>query len=386
MKKTIIIWITGIITLSLQASGSFAQSFDQERMKRDIEVAESALATLIKQQMNNQHTLFGLDVKGAYQPGYGVTFRLPGDHPIPFVVRLARDEMRRATVVSDGNGYQYSFHTNGSNEEAPTSDHSVKLKERKEISVADSTMNAYDDLMIKAAQDFILDYGAFLSQLAADEKIVVTNQSDRPQFFASGRRTRISVEGTRRDIIALQQGKISRDQALKKLTIINTEALESREPDMEMLSSIFSRLYRPDLSKTYFLQGNVYYERLKDFGTIFYMQMVSSSETGPQRHTMPTVGLENLGQEERDKKVTELYPVFERELKENILEYGRTVKSLEDDESVIFEISLTKCRGCGIPATLELGIKSSVLKAFAAGKLDKEEAMAKFTVKRGPNQ
>ena len=387
MKKTIIIWITGIITLSLQASGSFAQSFDEERMKRDIEVAESALATLIKQQMNNQHTLFGLDVKGAYQPGYGVTFRLPGDHPIPFVVRLARDEMRRATVVSDGNGYRYSFHTNGSDEEAPAGDRSVKLKEKKEISVADSILNSYNDLMIKAAQNFILDYGDLLSQLKDDEKIVVTNQSDRPQFyFASGKRTRISVEGTRKDIAALRQGKISRDQALKKLTIINTESLEVREPDMEMLSSIFSRLYRPDLSRTYFLQGNVYYERLKDFGTIFYMQMVSSSETGPDSHTMPTVGLENIDQEARDKKVAELYPVFERELKENILEYGRTVKSLQDDESVIFNISLTKCRGCGIPATLELGIKSSVLKAFAAGKLAKEEAMAKFTVKRGPNQ
>jgi hypothetical protein len=385
MKKSIEFWITGILALSLQSQGVFAQSFDEERMRRDIEVAENVLSTLIKQQMSNQNTLFGLDVKGTYQPGYGVTFRLPPDRFMPVVFRIT-DNLRRGTVVSEGNGYRYSFHTNGSEDERTNEDETVKLKDKAEIS-ADSIRKAYHDHMIKAAQNFILDYSdLLLSQLPAHEKIIVTNQSDGPQLFASGTRRRISVEGTRQDITALRQGKISRDQALRKLTIVNTESLEEREPDMEMLSSIFSRLYRPDLSKTYFLQGNVYYERLKDFGTIFYMQMLSSSETGPGRHTMPTLGLQNLDQEGRDKKVTELYPAFEQDVKENILEYGRTVKSLQDNESLIFNISLTKCRGCGIPATLELGIKGSVLKAFSAGKIDKAEAIAKFAVKRGPNQ
>ena len=374
------------MALSLQSHGTFAQSFDEERMTRDIEVAENVLATLIKQELGNQRTFFGLDIKGAYQPGHGVTFRLPSDHSMPFIVNITGDEVRGATVVSDGNGYRYTFNTNGSDDEKNKDDGSVKLRDKTEIS-ADSIRDVYHERMISAAQSFILDYGDLLSQLAPHEKIVVTNQNNIPQFyFKSGKRRRISVEGTRQDITALRQGKINRDQAAKRLTIVNTESLDAREPDMEMLSSIFSRLYRPDLSKTYFLQGNVYYERLKDFGTIFYMQMVSSSETGPGRHSMPTVGLQNLDQPARDQKVTELYPAFEQDVKENILEYGRTVKSLSDSESLIFNISLTKCRACGIPSTLEVGIKSSVLKAFAAGKLDKEAAMAKFSIKRGANQ
>lgn len=383
MKNIIKLGITAIIALSLPSHKSLAQ-VDDERMNRDIEVAESALATLIKQQMTDQRTIFGLDIKGSYQPGYGVTFRLPPDHNMPFIVTIAGDEMRRATVVSEGAGYRYSFNTNGSGEQE-SGDRSIKLKDKAELS-ADSILNAYNEHMIKAATNFILDYGDFLSQLKPDEKVVVTNQSDRPRFFHPGKRSRISVEGTLKDITALRQGKISRDQALKRLTIVNTESLDAREPDMEMLSSIFSRLYRPDLSKTYFVQGNVYYERLKDFGTIFYMQMVSSTETGPDRHTIPTLGLHNLDQEARDQKVTELYPAFERDVKENILEYGRTVKSLDDKESLIFNISLTKCQGCGIPSSLEVGITGSDLKAFATGKIDKSAAMTRFTTKRGANQ
>ena len=355
-------------------------------MNRDIEVAENVLATLIKHEMSDQRTLFGLDIKGTYQPGYGVTFRLPPDQSIPFVISIAGDNVGGATVISDGNSYRYSYRVNGAEGEAPKADDAFQLKERSQIS-ADSARMAFNGRMIKAAQDFILDYGDMLSQLAPHEKIVVTNQMDRPNFiWNAGKRTRIVVEGTHQDVTALRQGKISREQALKKLTIVNTETLDVREPDMEMLSSIFTRLYRPDLSKTYFVEGNVYYERLKDFGTIFYMQMISSIERSLNRFTLPTVGLEDLDQEARDRKVAELYPAFEQDVKENILEYGRTVKSLADDENLIFNISLTKCVGCGIPRSLEVAIPGSVLKDFGAGKIDKAAAMDKFTVKRGTNQ
>ncbi|HEY9488091.1 MAG TPA: hypothetical protein VIQ51_07165, partial [Chryseosolibacter sp.] len=69
--------ITAIIALCIQLQLSFAQSINEERMKRDIEVAENVLATLIKQEFEQQRTFFGLDVNGSYQPGYGITFRIP---------------------------------------------------------------------------------------------------------------------------------------------------------------------------------------------------------------------------------------------------------------------------------------------------------------------
>jgi hypothetical protein len=81
-----------------------------------------------------------------------------------------------------------------------------------------------------------------------------------------------------------------------------------------------------------------------------------------------------------------LYPVFELELKDNILEYGRTVKSLDDDEELVFRVNMTKCTGCDIPSSLELSIKASVLKEFNAGKIDRKAATAKFAAKKGQNQ
>lgn len=382
--------ITAIIALSIQSQTSLAQKIDDERMRRDIEVAENVLATLIKQEFEQQRTFFGLDVKGSYQPGYGVTFRVPSDNSMPFVISIGRDNVQGATVISEGNNYQYSFRTNGSNEGESAEGSAIKLKdkseEKKQASV-DSVRAGYNERIISAARNFIVDYGDFISQLAPNERIIVTNQHDRPHFyFNSGKRTRLSVEGTRADVTSFKQGKLTRDQAIKKLVIVNTESIEAKEPDMEMLSSIFSRLYRPDLSKTYFIEGNVYYERLKDFGTIFYMQMVSSVEKSMNRYAIPTLGLDGLDQAARDKKVAELYPAFEKDIKENILEYGRTLKSLKDDESLIFNITLTRCKGCGIPSTLELTLKGSVLKEFGTGRMEKNTALERILIKKGANQ
>src|SRR3954469_21250554 len=79
--KTIMMKIGGM--LMLLSSVAFAQKIDEARMERDIEVAENVLSTLLRQQFDKQHMFFPLDVKGTYQPGYGVTFRLPADFTTP---------------------------------------------------------------------------------------------------------------------------------------------------------------------------------------------------------------------------------------------------------------------------------------------------------------
>src|ERR1043165_6234963 len=73
MKKMLIVWVMLVSTLA------FAQNkVDDERMQRDIEVAENILGTLIKQQMGKRN-FFPYEVEGSYLPGYGVTFRLPNN-------------------------------------------------------------------------------------------------------------------------------------------------------------------------------------------------------------------------------------------------------------------------------------------------------------------
>jgi hypothetical protein len=388
--------LVSVLAVMLGVQISFAQKIDEERMERDIAVAENVLGTLIKQQFSNQRTFFPLEIKGNYQPGYGVTFTLPADYttPIALLPPGAND------VVIWGNQpgfFNYENSNDGNNDRVKiTSEQTMRLKdrtyERKQLDM-DSVRDVYNQRVIEASKTFMVDYGDMIAQLQPGEKIVVSNQGNQPRmwvgrYFDAPQRTHLSIEAVKSDLTQLRQGKITRDQALAKIKVVNTETVNEVEPDLELFSSIIGRLYSQDLSKTFFIGDQIYFERLKDFGAIYYMQVYSGIERGEfsNRYVMPTLKLDDVDQETKDKKVKEMYPKFEKELKENMLEYGRTIKSLKDDESLVIQVTVTRCKGCNIPSTLELSVKGSVLKDFNAGKVDQNAAMSRINVKKGANQ
>lgn len=407
MKRIIQSLVIGLLAVTMDLQPVFAQKLDQERMERDIAVAENVLGTLIKQQFNSQRSFFPLEINGSYQAGYGVTFSLPADYttPIAFtfpnggndVVIWGNEPPEPPGVKTNNHNFNYENRKDRDDNAPMIADGKSltlrdKTREKNRLDM-DSVRNTYNLKVIEAAKTFIVDYADMIAQLTPQEKIIVSNQGNQPrvwvgQYFNAPKRTHLSVEALKSDLTQLRQGKITRDQALAKIKVVNTETVEELEPDLELLSSIFSRLYSQDLSKTYFTGDNIYFEHLKDFGVIYYMQVYSGIERGDysKRYIMPTLGLEDVDQDTKDKKVKELYPKFEQELKDNILDYGRTVKSLQDNEVLVFQVTLTKCAGCGIPSTLELSVKGSVLKDFNAGKVERSVAMNKISIKKGENQ
>jgi len=372
---------------------------DTERMNRDLEVAENILGTLIKQKLEKRN-FFPVEVSSDYRAGYGVTFRLPLEINGPMVWGINSPDIR-----IDGGFSQYFEFPTGEpvvvdrifEENGKVATENIRGAARaraalpgREINV-DSVRNATNEKLIEACKEFIADYGDLISQLPANEKIVITNRGDGERrwlmaFQQSIKPSYLSIETTKGEVTQLKQGKVSREQFMKNLKVINSQMDDELQPDLELLTSIFNRLYQRDLSKTFFTDENIYYERLKDYGVIYYMNVFSSNQTNYDRWVMPTQGLNNLTQEDRDKKVKELYPVFERDIKADILEYGRTVKSLKGDEVLMFNIAITKCQSCGIPATLEVSVKASVLSDYSSGKISKDAALTKMEIKKGSNQ
>lgn len=433
--KTTLKLLAGICVM-LMSVISLAQKIDEQRMERDIEVAENVLSTLLRQEFDRQHLFFPLEVEGSYQPGYGVTFRLPADFTTPMAsyffstpdnnVLFWNDQMMSPppmpepvlpemfdTTVDEEDAksegeVQFQSdrkiqHYNRNEDHRRDKPNKIILKQKgvsdKNKSGKGSRKMALDSIqevnnakVIEAAKNFLADYGDLISQLASNERIVVTNQGEQPRtwvnkFDGTPNRTHLSLEISKGDVTLYKQGKLTHDQVLTKIKIVDTETVDVIEPDIELLSSIFNRLYQQDLSHTYFTERPIYYERLKDFGVVYYMQALSSHQLSDySTFTMPTLGLDNLDQEERDAKVKELYPIFEKELKQNMLEYGRTLRTLKDNEVFVFNVKVTKCKGCKIPSSVELSVKGSVLKDFNAGKITEAAALEKVVVKKGAEQ
>ena len=90
MKKMIQTLLCSVVVFTTMPA--IAQKIDEERMQRDIAVAENVLGTLIKQQFERQKMFFPLEIKSNYQAGYGVTFYIPTDYTTPIVFALPRDD------------------------------------------------------------------------------------------------------------------------------------------------------------------------------------------------------------------------------------------------------------------------------------------------------
>lgn len=369
--------VMGLILIVLGQVTRAQSKVNDERMTRDIEVAENILSTLIKQTYDRKF-FFPMEVKGNYMPGFGVTFRLPAEYSVMLMGRegsavMWTDDREVAPVTA------YSYQLDSDNKRTPR-------PEKPKAVNADSARNVYYQRLIDASKTFVADYGDLISQLGPDERILITNRGAGERFWFGGqtKRTFLSVEARKGDITDFRTGKITRDQMMKKIEVVNAESEEEVAADLELLSSIFNRLYREDLSSTYFGQEGIYYEKLKDFGVIYYMKVYSSREEGQNRHTIPTLKVTDLSREERDQKVQELYPKFEKEMKENLVEYGRTVKSLKPNETLVLNVEMTRCKG--IPNTAEFSVANSVLSDYSAGKINKEAAIGKVEVKKGPIQ
>jgi len=414
---------------------AFSQN-KEERIERDIEVAENILSTLIKQQLDKKGGFWPLDVEGSYTEGYGVTLRVPYGNFPPMAFSLTTEDFkgpswrndRDALIQINGNTIierkwiedeienaeideeraerememiekekemaDREKEMAGKEKEMARKEKEKADKEKikvKVISGRDSARANFGDKVLEAAKIFLADYGDLIS-LEPNEKILITTQSERGgyNFHFPGdpnmpKRKIISAEALKSDLTQYKQNKISRDQLISKFKVVNSELSNEVKPDLELLSTIFNRLYSSDLSKTFFVENAPYYEIMKDFGVTYSMQ-VYSSNINHDRFSMPTLDLDNLDQAERDKKVKELYPLFEKDIKDSMVEYGRTITSLKDNELLIFNITLTKCKGCGIPSDIELSVKASVLKDFGSGKISKEAAVGKVSIKKGAIQ
>jgi len=403
MNRAVRIFVT-IGLVAFLTSGTQAQGkIDPDRMQRDIEVTENILSTLIKQHFEKR-SFFPMEIRAEYREGHGITYRLPYEFNGPMIWGPPGADIR----VLDGRAFNYTFDF-PSGEQAELSrivDEDGRIKNetirgtgRAAVATTsprkvntDSIREVSTEKIIEACKEFITDYGDLITQLAPSEKIMITNRGDGERiwygaFVNASRPSYVSVEATKSDLNQFRQGKITREQFKKSIKVINSVMDDELQPDLELLTSIFNRLYRKDLSKTYFTEENVYYEKLKDYGVIYYLQVYSSNQSEYDRkYIMPTLGLQGLSQEERDSKVKEIYPQFEKDLKADILEYGRTVKSLQPAEMLVFDVKVTKCEACNIPASLEISIKADVLKEYASGKINKDAALAKMIIKKGNNQ
>lgn len=384
----------------------YAQDRDGNRMKKDIEVAEKVIAASLETSYDKEGLRFS--VEGSYLDGYGVLFTLRQTY---------------SPVVWGGNinGQLDRLYQSDRAPRAITPQADVRPFETAAVINLDSM--AFDmGQFKKAVADYLVDYGYLLPKLTAGEKICLKLTGNYTRTYSDLLTTNftIAVPGGapnqtltavvgRADIADQQAGKITRNQLESKI-LFSEDKGEDNKPDKEseMVISIFQRLYQPDLSQTYRLNGGGNYERIDGMGRIFTlgfahrkvspygvlfdrMNADQQARWGLSSDVVvngTSVRIRPRGQnapeddEPKEEKVNDQsFADFLEGFKENIIEYGGTLKSLAADEMVTFRLNITTCDECEkVPEKVEISVKQPVLEGYRKGTLTIEQALAQLKV------
>jgi len=366
-----------LIFISALAVTTTAQSIDNERMHRDLEVAENALGTILTPNSDDfpRWRIGDNDIEADFVKNYGVVFTV-NDRGMKHVKLYGK----------------------------------VKSKGHDSEAVVDleNTAKKENDHFIENCKTFLADYAGIIGQLDDNQRISI-RRGGSDSHFSNANLERIYVasslaeantktiwstndkgnsdselivEASVGKIKSLRRGNISRDAFLSSVNVVENVMSYEKDPDLETLSAMFHRLYKKDLSDTYYSERQPKYSKLSNFGVIVKMKFYSSYEDN-NVYSMPTIDKKGLTLEQRNNHVMELLPKFEADFKENLVNYGRTLKNLDSDEILMFEINMTTCKDCkDFPRHMKFSVKKSVLHKYNRGELSAKQAVDMVSVDR----
>jgi len=349
---------------------------DDEKMTKDLRVASKVLETLT--QGDDHLMMYSDNVEGNYIEGYGVIFNIGGGYSV---------------FMKQKGNYAYSYSYGGESRDvvAPRAEAKAKAEanakaeakaKAKREDENDNEQIDFKNIMV----EFLVDYSQMINQLKPTDKIVVSTKKSDYMYVTTntvnineGDGHGITAELLKKDHNDYMSGKIKRDQLIAKIKVNKNNGSELRSKDLDLFGSMLKTLYEDSYTDTYFISWKPEYERIKGVGAIYSFKVYSSYEDNGL-YNMPGIDKSGITGEVRNENVEKLYPVFVKSIKENIIQYGRTINSLASDEVLILKITMTKCDDCTIPKKIQFSVKQSVLADFNTGKISQNDAVAKIKV------
>lgn len=368
-----------IIILSLMvaahAGRSMAQKVDENQMDQDVKIMESVLGQMFFR--NHEIGFHKKQVSGNYIPGFGLIFKIPKYENYFLGANVSADTY---AIIANPNSNMVM----GQN---------VFAKNKM-----DSIRKVNDNYFKETIQSFFINYGDLISQLKPEERILVVYGSNigmsEEEFvtnvFIQGRMKQEAIEKIEseskmvaqvdyRHILDFKSGKVNDGQLRKNIKLSKKPLNEATGQEFIILSSIFQRIYNQHAG-SFGHRNFVSFEIIDGLGVIYEMSLHSwTARDLAKANKLLTV--ENRKIDEVKQQQKEDYQDFKLKLKQNLIKYGKTLKSLKDDEVLMLAIKLSDCVGCDKPEKLNLVVKASALKDYDQRKITMDQAVEQIMEK-----
>ena len=393
MKKLYTTLLIGLLSITFTPINTFSQSIDANRMNRDINIMENILSELFKTTINSSGSegIINSDVinngvavvgnsstRGTYLPGFGIIFMVSNPKSIVSYYNVAR-----------GGTSNYSFYYN-----------TDKSKEREAEEVDQQAVTT-------RINEFLRDYGSTIGQLKNDEKVMIiygatsSSRSDFPGLVINRGQNEpkkealpvISVSAKAGDLKDYRSGKLNQknfDNRLKTATSEDKEYL-----DLKVMGTILETALKGQEEESFKLIGSIDYMLLDNFGALYSLDVrynkfsyataiIWDTEYRRENRDELTVvnGERNKNEEskeDQDIKVKSAYTKLITNIKEYVVDYGRTLSSLSSDQFMLLTVDVNG-RYENIPNRLDIQIKKSDLEQLDKGSISREQAIERVIV------
>lgn len=346
------------------------------KMERDIVILQNVLSDLF----NNRESSFysSRNSKGMYVPGSGVIFSMGSSSPYGdiFVEYVSAQELLQGD-----------------------------LEEKEDVDI-DELNKKTEEAIRDKSKEFLTNYGSLLSELKSGEKLMLnvdySLRQEREEKLRTTSGNRIAYVSPRSSKKRMQSsisyktlndfstGKINLQQAM---AAVETSIVENAEKDMtdaKILAGILDDLLQSSMDGKFKRRGKTTWTYFDGFGLMFNIQMGTQVANGLVVYSQGGTGTRVINrserEEERDKAIKELeaaYPEFENLLKENVIQYGRTLRSLGEGESVIVNVDLGGYfNESELPRSIRMIVPKSSIDAYAKGQKSLEQVKKEIDIKK----
>jgi len=381
---------------------SFAQDFDANRMNRDIKIMENILGELFKIEAKSNNTssassgnlrirevsgyvsanIFGSSsnqVSGNYIPGYGIIFKIP---------YLLSTNLSSISVTRNNEEQSMSFYYDSEN-----SDGSLITEET----------------VVQRITDFLKDYAPTIGQLKENEQVTIVYGEKKENahririFNLSGDLEDeeevepmpvITVSAKGSNLVSVRDGSLSSGNFESRLSISKTDGEEKERLDFEVMSNILNTAFEDGGDEAFHLinSNSLSYVTIDGFGVHYTLDMhrghglqsltfgaiTSFGRANSQEAEESARKIQEV-REERKNTIKAEYQNLLGQMKQYLVDYGRTLNSLSNDQFLIVTSNITDHQDI-VPAQVNFQLKKSILGQLDRGQISREEAMNAVTI------
>lgn len=344
------------------------------KMEKDIVILQNVLSDLFG---NEDRYFSSRNAKGMYVPGGGVIFSMSSNSLYGNILIEYADVLDEI----DGDGT------------------------KQDESSPEETNRKMEETIREKSKEFLTNYGSLLTELKSGEKLMLNidytarqkreenRSSSRARFVSSSRnmKKRMQSSISYKALNDFSTGKINLQQAMEAVETKIVEDADKEMTDAKILAGILDDLMQTSMDGKFRRRSKTNWTYFDGFGLMFNIQMSTSSSTSEMiiySQSVRTITRTEDSEVEKEreelmKELEEAYPDFEDMLKENIVQYGRTLRSLGAGESVIVNVDFgSGVRDSKMPRSIRMVVPKSSIDAYAKGQKSLEQVKKEIDIKK----